>query len=89
MSTNNLPLYAELGRFPLSIGRHIRIIKYWSSLYQTKQENCILRTINLDQRQEVKYHQVSQIGQIRLNRPLAGYGLPPPTQGEFCRPYVS
>ena len=22
-------------------------------------------------------------------RPLAGYGLPPPPQGEFCRPYFS
>ena len=34
MSTNNLSLYAELGRFPLSIARHTRIIKYWLSLYQ-------------------------------------------------------
>ena len=41
MSTNNLSLYAELGRFPLFIARHTRIIKYWLSLYQTKQENCI------------------------------------------------
>ena len=54
MSTNNLSLYAERGRFPLSIARHTRIIKYWLSLYQTKQENCILRTINLEQRQEVE-----------------------------------
>ena len=54
MSTNSLSLYAELGRFPFSMGRHIGIIKYWLSLYQTKQENCILRTINLDQRQEVE-----------------------------------
>ena len=22
-------------------------------------------------------------------RPLAGYGLPPPPQGEFCGPYLS
>ena len=54
MSANNLSLYAELGRFPLSIARHSRIIKYWLSLYQTKQENCILRTITLEQRQEVE-----------------------------------
>ena len=25
---------------------------------------------------------------LRISRPLAGYGLPPP-QGEFCRPYFS
>ena len=54
MSTNNVYLYAELGRFHLCIGRHIRLIKYWLSLYLTKQENCILRTINLEQRQEAE-----------------------------------
>ena len=54
MSTNNLSLYAEIVRFPLSIGRNIRAIKYWLSLYQTKQENCILRTIYFDQRHKVE-----------------------------------
>ena len=54
MSTNNVYLYAELGRDHLSIGRHIRILIYWLSLYLTKQENCILRTINLEQRQEAE-----------------------------------
>ena len=26
---------------------------------------------------------------LQLNRPLAGYGLPPPPQGEFYRSYFS
>ena len=53
MSTNNLSLYAELGRYPLYIGRRIRIIKYWLNLYQTKHENCILRTLNAKLRHEI------------------------------------
>lgn len=57
MSTNNLSLYGELGRFPLYIGRQIRIIKYWLNLYQTKYDNCILRTLTADQRQEVENKQ--------------------------------
>ena len=48
MSTSNLSLYGELGRFPLFIGRQVRIIKYWLNLYQTKNENCILRTVNAE-----------------------------------------
>ena len=54
MSTNNLSLYGELGRFPLYIGRQIRIIKYWPNLYQTKHENCILRTLNAKLRHEIE-----------------------------------
>ena len=52
MSTNNLSLAEELGRFPLFIGRHIRIIKYWLNLHNIKNVNCILRTLNLTQRDE-------------------------------------
>ena len=35
------------------------------------------------------------IGEVNLGclsiifRPLAGYGLPPPPKGEFCRPYFA
>ena len=46
MSTNNLSLYGEIGRFPLYIGRHVRIIKYWLHLHQSKSDNSILRTLN-------------------------------------------
>ena len=52
MSTNNLSLAGEFGRFPLFIGRQTRIVKYWLNLHNTKNENCILRTINLDLREE-------------------------------------
>ena len=52
MSTNNLSLAGELGRFPLFIGRYIRIIKYWLNLHNTKNVNCILCTLNLTQRDE-------------------------------------
>lgn len=46
ISTNNLSLAGELGRFPLFIGRQIRIVKYWLRLHGTKSDNCILRTLN-------------------------------------------
>ena len=59
MSTNNLSLYGELGRFPLYIGRQIRIIKYWLNLYQTKHENCILRTLNAKLRHETEINSAS------------------------------
>ena len=54
MSTSNLSLYGELGRFPLFIGRQVRIKKYWLNLYQTKNENCILRTVNAELRLETE-----------------------------------
>ena len=54
MSTSNLSLYGEIGRFPLFIGRQVRIIKYWLNLYQTKNENCILRTVNAELRHETE-----------------------------------
>lgn len=45
MSTNSVSLYSEMGRFPLFIGRYLRIIKYWLKLHGIKQRNCILSTI--------------------------------------------
>jgi len=53
MSTNSLSLYAEVGRFPLIIGRYLRIVKYFLKLYQTKQSNCILHTVINMQRSEI------------------------------------
>lgn len=54
MSTNNLSLAAEFGRFPLIISRQVRIIKYWLNLHSIKSENCILNTLNLMLRNEVE-----------------------------------
>lgn len=54
MSTNNLSLAAEYGRFPLYIGRQVRIIQYWLNLYNSKAENCILWTLNNLERNEVE-----------------------------------
>ena len=53
MSTSNLSLYGELGRSPLFIGSQVRI-KYWLNSYQTKNENCILRTVNAELRHETE-----------------------------------
>ena len=66
ISTNNLSLAGELGRFPLFIGRHIRIIKYWLNLHNTKNVNCILRTLNLNQRDEALKIRIFQIGHQKL-----------------------
>ena len=69
MSTNNLSLYAEPVRFPLSIGRHIRAIKYWLSLQYMKQNKITVfyELYILIKDTKWKYYQLSQIGQIRLN----------------------
>ena len=53
MSTNNLSLAGEFGRFPLYIGRHVRIIKCWLNLFSSKANNCILRILNNAARIEV------------------------------------
>jgi hypothetical protein len=42
-STCNMGVYGELGRYPLYITRHCRIIKYWCKLVNT--ENVIMRKI--------------------------------------------
>ena len=52
MATSNLSLAGEFGRFPLFIGRQTRLIKYWLNLHSTKNENCILQTLNLSLREE-------------------------------------
>ena len=54
LSTNNLSLYGELGRFPLILGRQARIIKYWLNLHNIKNNNCILKTLNLVMRNKVQ-----------------------------------
>ena len=51
-ATNNLLVYAELGRFPLYIHRYIRIIKYWLNLYNKKSGNCLLQAVLRNQRQD-------------------------------------
>ena len=45
ISTNNHAVYNELGRYPLIIERHVRIVKYWFSLLQTSKNNCILNAV--------------------------------------------
>ena len=45
MSTNNYALYKELGRYPLSIVRQVRIVKYWFKLISDSNSNCILKSV--------------------------------------------
>ena len=46
MSTNTLSLFAEVGRFPLYISRHLRIVKYFIKLHPNKTNICILNYLN-------------------------------------------
>jgi len=48
-STNTLSLYSELGRFPLFIERHIRMVKYFLKLHGIKRENCILNAVLMEE----------------------------------------
>ena len=65
MLTSNLSLYGELGCFPLFIGRQVRIIKYWLNLYQTKNENCVLRNVNAESRHDTESNPASSTGHLR------------------------
>ena len=46
--------WQQFGRFPLFIGRQVRIIQYWLNLCHSKAENCILWTLNNIGRSEVE-----------------------------------
>ena len=43
LSTSNAGVYGELGRFPLFIGRFVKIIKFWFKIIHSK--NCIVSKI--------------------------------------------
>ena len=75
MSTSNISLYGELGRFPLYIGRRIRIIKYWLNLYQTKNENCILKTLNAELRHETEINSASSTWSSKIKKLLERSGF--------------
>ena len=45
VSTNDYAIYKELGRYHLSIERHLRIIKYWFKLINISDSNCILNAV--------------------------------------------
>ena len=45
--------FTELGRFPLYIKRHTRIMKYWLQLFNEKKDNCILKNVMMYQRKLV------------------------------------
>ncbi|MCG8049041.1 MAG: reverse transcriptase family protein, partial [Candidatus Thiodiazotropha endolucinida] len=45
ISTNNLALYGETGRFPLFLDRHVRILKYWLKIARSDYNNCIVKAM--------------------------------------------
>ena len=45
MSTSNMALYSETGRFPLFLDRYIRIIKYWLKICNSDYSNCIVKSV--------------------------------------------
>ena len=45
MSTSNMALYSETGRFPLLLDRYIRIIKYWLKICNSDYNNCIVKSV--------------------------------------------
>ncbi|MEW8561886.1 MAG: hypothetical protein AB2541_07265, partial [Candidatus Thiodiazotropha sp.] len=45
MSTNNIALYGETGRFPLFLDRYVRIIKYRLKIVRNDYVNCVVKTV--------------------------------------------
>ena len=54
MSTNNMAVYGETGRFPLSLDRYIRITKYWLKLSNSDYNNCIVKAVYLSLKEEME-----------------------------------
>ena len=54
ISTNNYAVYNELGRYPLIIERHVRIVKYWFSLLHKSRKNCVLNAVYVSMEQICK-----------------------------------
>ena len=70
--TNDLLLYGELGRYPLIIGREVRIIKYWLKLHSTKSNNCILWAVISMQRNEIDFN-VNVVNRISTIKIVLGF----------------
>ena len=63
-----------------------------STVYQNTipEASSTMRALSGARRTDARLYTLRiKIGTRTTSRPLAGYGLPPPPQGEFCRPYFS
>ena len=69
-------LAGERGRFPMFIGRQIRIIKYWLNLHSTKNENCILGILNLYLREVAVNNANISTWSSKIKHILERYGFP-------------
>ena len=54
MSTNDTALYGETGRFPLFLDRYIRITKYWLKIANSDYNNCIVKSVYLNLKEEIE-----------------------------------
>ena len=52
-STNTLSFYSKLGRFPLFVERHIRMVKYFLKLHGIKRDNCILNAVLMEELKDI------------------------------------
>ena len=57
MGTSNVALYGETGRFPISLDRYVRIVKYWLKIAKSDYENCIVKSMYIHLFNEVLYNQ--------------------------------
>ena len=53
LSTNTYAVYKELGRYPLIVERQTRMFKYWFSLLQIINDNCILEDVYISMKENV------------------------------------
>ena len=93
-STNSFAMYGELGRFPLFIERHIQIVKYFLKLHQTKNENCILYCVLIDQRKTIdsRINVINWSSEVRNLLQNAGFGdvwlFPDSVNFKLCIPVL-
>ena len=66
LSTNTYAVYSELGRYPLIIERQTRMVKYWFSLLQKINVNCILVAVYNSMKENILLNAESNFWLVKI-----------------------
>ena len=66
-----MAVYGELGRFPLYISRHVRVIKYWIKLM--KSDNVLIKELYLDIMVDVNRGLKNWASQVKMLLDMYGF----------------
>ena len=75
LSTNTYAVYSELGRYPLIIERQTRMVKYWFSLLQKINVNCILEAVYNSMKENILLNTESNFWLVKIKQLLERNGF--------------